>query len=131
MIVASLIMALVNMKHVPFEVSWSLGWIPRALTTVFGSMLLTAAGMFLVTRWLPATRFGKPLILQTQITAKASDGESLVGRHGIAETMLRPAGKITIGGKRIDVVTDGGFLEAGERVVVVQVDGPRVVVRRA
>ena len=54
-----------------------------------------------------------------------------MGRHGVTETMLRPAGKASIGGKRIDVVTDGGFLEAGERIVVAEVDGPRIVVRRA
>jgi membrane-bound serine protease (ClpP class) len=130
-ILASLVMALLNMKRVPFEVSWQLGWVTKALTMVFGSLLATAAGMVLVSRMLPATRFGKPLVLNAQITARASDGDALIGRHGITETALRPAGKVTVGGKRIDVVTDGGFVEAGERVVVAEVDGPRIVVRRA
>jgi membrane-bound serine protease (ClpP class) len=98
---------------------------------VFGSMLATAVAMFLVTRALPSTRFGRPLILETAITAKAGAGDSLVGRHGVAESALRPAGKASIGGRRIDVVTDGGFVDAGERVVVAEVDGPRVVVRKA
>jgi len=84
-----------------------------------------------VSRLLPNTRFGKPLILETAITATAGEAESLVGRHGVTETPLRPAGKANVGGKRIDVVTDGGFIEANERVVVAEVDGPRVVVRKA
>jgi membrane-bound serine protease (ClpP class) len=130
-VIASLVMALLNMKHVPFEVSWELGWVTRALAMVFGSLLMTAIGMIVVSRLLPNTRFGKPLILETAITAKAGEADSLVGRHGVTETALRPAGKANIGGKRIDVVTDGGFLEANERVVVAEVDGPRVVVRRA
>jgi membrane-bound serine protease (ClpP class) len=130
-IIASLVMALLNMKHVPFEVSWELGWVTRALAMVFGSLMLTAIGMIVVSRLLPNTRFGKPLILETAITAKAGEGDSLVGRHGVTETALRPAGKASIGGKRIDVVTDGGFLDANERVVVAEVDGPRVVVRKA
>jgi membrane-bound serine protease (ClpP class) len=130
-IIASLVLALLNMKHVPFEISWQLGWVSKALTMVFGSLLATTAAMFVVTRYLPSTRFGKALVLKTAITAKAADIDSLVGRHGVAETALRPAGKATIGGKRVDVVTDGGFLEAGERVVVAEVDGPKIVVRRA
>jgi membrane-bound serine protease (ClpP class) len=130
-IIASLVMALLNMKHVPFEVSWQLGWVTKALSMVFGSLLVTAIGMVGVSRLLPTTRFGKALILETAIVAKAGDAESLVGRHGVTETALRPAGKANLGGRRIDVVTDGGFLDAGERVVVAEVDGPRIVVRRA
>jgi membrane-bound serine protease (ClpP class) len=130
-IIASLVMALLNMKHVPFEVSWSLGWVMTALTRVFGSLMVTAVAMVFVSRALPNTRFGKPLVLETAITAKAGEADSLTGRHGIAETALRPAGKASIGGRRIDVVTDGGFVDAGERVVVAEVDGPRVVVRKA
>jgi membrane-bound serine protease (ClpP class) len=130
-IIASLVMALLNMKHVPFEVSWQLGWVTKALSMVFGSLLATAVGMVVVSRILPNTRLGKPLILETAITAKAGEADSLVGRHGVTETALRPAGKANVGGKRIDVVTDGGFLEANERVVVAEVDGPRIVVRKA
>jgi membrane-bound serine protease (ClpP class) len=69
--------------------------------------------------------------LKEAITARAGEVDSLVGRHGVAETALRPAGKASIGGRRVDVVTDGGFIDAGERVVVAEVNGPRVVVRKA
>ncbi len=131
MILASLVLALLNMKKVPFEVTWQLGWVTKALATVFGSLLGTAVAMFFVSRALPATRFGKPLILKDAIRARAGEADSLVGRHGVTETALRPAGKAMIGGKRVDVTTDGGFIEAGERVVVAEVNGPRVVVRKA
>src|SRR5262249_2671409 len=100
-IIASLGMALLNMKHVPFEVSWPLGWVAKALAMVFGSLRATAVGMVMVSRLLPNTRFGKPLILETAITAKAGEADSLVGRHGVTETALRPAGKVNLGGKRI------------------------------
>jgi len=130
-ILSSLVMALLNVKRVPLDVSWQLGWVSHALAMVFGSLLATGVAMAVVARFIPTTRFGKALILKDAITARASDGESLVGRHGVTETQLRPAGKATIGGQRVDVVTDGGFVEAGERIVVASVDGPRVVVRRA
>jgi membrane-bound serine protease (ClpP class) len=130
-IVASLALALVDMQHVPFEVSWSLGWVTRALSHVFGSLMVTAVAMYFVSRLLPKTRLGRPLILEDAITSRAGEIDSLAGRHGVAETALRPAGKASIGGRRVDVVTDGNFIEAGERVVVAEVDGPRVVVRKA
>lgn len=42
---------------------------------------------------------------------------------------LRPAGVVIIGDERLDVVTEGGFVDKGEEVKVVQSDGYRHVVR--
>lgn len=58
-----------------------------------------------------------------------SDEASLVGSVGIAITTLRPAGIADILGKRMDVVSDGAFIEAGVAVVVVKTEGTRIVVR--
>ena len=44
-------------------------------------------------------------------------------------TPLRPAGKALIEGKRVDVISEGGFIERGAQVQVIQVEGLRVVVR--
>lgn len=53
---------------------------------------------------------------------------ALVGRTGNAATVLRPAGAMEIDGERIDVVTEGEFVEAGRPVRVLYVEGNRVVV---
>ncbi|MAD33090.1 MAG: hypothetical protein CMJ88_04965 [Planctomycetes bacterium] len=53
---------------------------------------------------------------------------SLVGRVGTAATVLRPAGVMEIDDDRVDVVTEGEFLEAGQRLRVLYVRGSRVVV---
>lgn len=149
-IIASLVMALVNMHQVPLEISWSLGWVPRALVHVFGSILATTAAMFVVARFLPKTRFGRSLILQqtlqenagaaaaqtaehknaTPATAAHNATPLLRGQSGIAETTLRPAGKVKIDGKRFDVVSEDGFIEAGTEIEVIAVDESRIVVRR-
>lgn len=55
----------------------------------------------------------------------------LVGRRGVAVTPLHPAGAAEIDGRRIDVVTLGDYIAAGEPVVVTEVQGVRVVVRKA
>jgi hypothetical protein len=45
---------------------------------------------------------------------------------------LRPAGIIALSdGRRLDVVSEGGFIEQGRSVVVAKADGPRIVVRPA
>jgi membrane-bound serine protease (ClpP class) len=55
----------------------------------------------------------------------------LAGSRGEALTKLRPAGKALIDGRPVDVVSLGEFIDRGEGIKVVTVDGNRVVVRRA
>ena len=55
--------------------------------------------------------------------------QSLVGRQGIAMTVLRPAGKAQVADEFIDVVSDGPFISAGRKIEVLAVSGNRVVVR--
>ena len=55
---------------------------------------------------------------------------ALVRREGVAESPCRPAGTARIDGRRVDVVTRGDFVEAGEEVRVIDVQGNRVVVAR-
>lgn len=52
------------------------------------------------------------------------------GAAGVALTPLRPSGAARIAGARLDVVTNGDFIEAGERVVVVAAEATRTVVAR-
>ncbi len=54
----------------------------------------------------------------------------LVGARGEALTKLRPAGKARLGGRPVDVVSLGEYIDRGEEVRVVAVDGNRVVVRK-
>lgn len=56
---------------------------------------------------------------------------ALVGHEGVALTDLRPAGVARIDGHRIDVVTEGEWLSAGDPVVVLTDEGYRRVVQRA
>lgn len=50
--------------------------------------------------------------------------------EGVALTALRPAGAVKIGSERVDVVTEGDFISAGDRVKVIKVDGSSVIVRK-
>ncbi|UKS30339.1 nodulation efficiency protein NfeD [Paenibacillus sp. HWE-109] len=73
-------------------------------------------------------------ILKEQLTTdkgftSSPDRMYLTGLTGEAVTPLRPAGTAIIQGERIDVVTNGSFISAGREVIVVEVEGARVVVK--
>lgn len=53
----------------------------------------------------------------------------LVGLEGVTVTQLRPAGTAIIANERMDVVSEGNFVEVDQQVKVVKVEGMRVVVR--
>lgn len=57
------------------------------------------------------------------------DQKNLVGLEGVTVTALRPSGAATIDGRRVDVVSEGAYIPAGEAVVVDRVEGVRVIVR--
>ena len=58
-----------------------------------------------------------------------AETQALVGKSGAAVTDLRPAGKATIEGRRVDVLTEGAYVARGTRVAVVRVEGNRIFVR--
>ena len=84
--------------------------------------------------------FGRKLhLLNKLVLMDATDSESgyvsnvnrieLVGRVGITSTPLRPAGAIELEGEKIDVVSEGSYIDKGKSVIIVKVEGSRVVVR--
>lgn len=107
-----------------------------AATRLGISLVIAILASLLLLRFLPRTRFGRHLVLQTGLeagsgfTSEPLREHELVGLTGTATTTLRPAGIADIQGQRIDVVSDGEYIEAGSTIRVDHVDGNRVVVRR-
>lgn len=77
--------------------------------------------------------FNKFILGETQRNEEGyvapKDQRDLLHKEGIALTPLRPAGVVKVDGKRVDAVSMGGFVAAGTPVVVIQVEGTRVVVQ--
>jgi len=112
--------------------------------------ILTVMILYFGLKYIPRTSWGRGLILRNpedegarlppttsekaHLTAEGGTEEEemlpLVGKEGVAHSELRPAGVALIEGQRVDVVTEGGMLEAGARIRVVAVEGNRVVVRQ-
>ena len=73
---------------------------------------------------------GAEAITGERAAAPAGSPGSLTGAIGVALSDLRPAGVAEIDGRRIDVVTEGEYLGAGDPVEVIHDEGYRRVVRR-
>ena len=54
----------------------------------------------------------------------------LLGQKLIAYTDLRPAGVAILDNEKLDVVTDGDFIEKGNKIEVIRVEGMRIVVKK-
>ncbi|MEM9488270.1 MAG: hypothetical protein AAGC55_03940, partial [Myxococcota bacterium] len=108
-VVLSLLLGLVDFEHIPFAVQWEEGWIMRAVGTVFGAITGTAVLGIAAVQILPGTRFGQALLLDAAIDGKATDPadhrhDDAIGQIAVAESDLRPAGKVKIGTRRYDAV---------------------------
>jgi membrane-bound serine protease (ClpP class) len=107
-----------------------------AVGRVVFSLLFAIAASLVLLRFLPRLPMGRKLILQTDLAASegyasAPERDRIwLGKSGIAISALRPAGIADVEGERVDVVSDGEFIEPGEQIVVSRVDGNRIVVRR-
>ena len=92
--------------------------------------VLGAAG--LVTFAFKSKTFRKRLVLDTQLKpgggTESQDLLALKGKQGITTTDLRPSGMAKIDNERIDVVSEGGYIERGTEIEVVEIEGPRVIV---
>lgn len=62
------------------------------------------------------------------VVSQSEKKETWLDREGEAVTDLRPSGTAMIEGKRLDVVTDGEYVDAGTRIRVTGVSGNRIVV---
>ena len=101
------------------------------------ALVVAAIGAVIIIKF-----FGKKLhLLNKMVLMDATDTESgyvsnvnrteLVGRVAKTSTPLRPAGTIELEGERIDVVSEGSYIDRGKSVIIVKVEGSRVVVRES
>jgi membrane-bound ClpP family serine protease len=115
-------------------VAFLMGTTPGVLT-LFAVLVLAPILIYSLIRLWPHTPIARRIILSGPTgVAKAGDlahydPKALVGRVGVAKTMLRPSGKMTLDGRPIDCVTEGDLVPAGRKVKILAVEGARVVVR--
>lgn len=108
----------------------------QMIIAIFIALVVAIIGMVILMKF-----FGKKLhVLNKLVLMDATTTEEgyvsnvnrteLLGKVGTAITPLRPAGTMLFGSERIDVVSEGGYVDAGKHVEVIKVEGSRIVVRQ-
>jgi len=92
-------------------------------------------GLVLLFRAMTKTKFWRDLtspdIQKREDGYVASFGwEKLVGEEALTETDLHPSGWINVGNERVFALSEGNFIDKDVKVVILSVDGNRVVVRK-
>ena len=59
----------------------------------------------------------------------ASDQAEIIGKRGVTQTMLRPAGIVLLEDRKLDAVTNGEFIAPGTAVTVLRMIGNRAIVQ--
>jgi membrane-bound serine protease (ClpP class) len=129
-IALSLVLALVGLD---LRIAWDAGLLADAFMKFALAMVGTAVAFALSLRYLPSIGPMRRLILTETIKddkQHQANRTNLPGQEGTAITPLRPGGKARIGGRKFDVVTSNEFIDKGEGIRVLQVDGPRITVER-
>lgn len=105
-----------------------------------GISIFISLGISIVLLFIMIKVLGKKMVLFNRMilfeTAKKEDGyvsnvnrTDLLGSVGETITMLRPAGTAVFHNERVDVVSEGGFIDQGAKIKVIKVEGVRIVVR--
>lgn len=98
-------------------------------------IIMIVLGAFLV-YFLPKTSLWKSVELQTEETTDSGYTSSetsfhLQGKIGVTISPLRPAGVAVFNDERVNVVSDGSFIDKNSPVEVVKVESGKVIVRSA
>lgn len=131
LILASLILAFVD-PIIPRD-AWDTRMLFNQLTWGAGIFIVATLVIFLISRYLPSSPVLRKLTLQpplieSGLATGAASESFLVGREALAASDLRPAGVISIEGRRLDATTEGAYIVRGSRVRILEVASNRIVV---
>ena len=120
--------------------AYQLRQFPISLLMVASGMAGGIAAIAVIRRFLPDTPYFNRMMLAPPAAEERellSRREALVawdhlaGKRGVTTTPLVPAGKAQFGDELVDVISSGELVPKGTPVVVAEVAGNRVIVRRA
>jgi len=85
--------------------------------------------------WLPKTRFGKKLIVQSTVSATSqptlADKDAVVGKTAEAVTPLVPSGYVLVEGRRYEAFSQSGHAAKGATLRVTGLDNFRLIVTKS
>jgi len=112
------------------------GGIYSAIYAIGKIMAISILMIVALYHFAPRLKLFDGVVLKQELTTEAgfvavdnTQFDHLLNLEGITQCPCRPAGIARIGTERVDVVSEGDFIERNQRVVVVRVEGQKIVVR--
>jgi len=109
---------------------------PERMTQTFVTLAIALVGLivlgFLIVKYGPKALWLRKFRNEettADTTFYATQQAQLIGKQGITQTMLRPAGTVLLEDRKIDAVTGGQFIPPGTAVTVVRMNGNTAVVQ--
>ena len=100
-------------------------------------VIITPAAILIALKVFPKTFVGKRFILRGVLgketdenSASGREYPNLLGKEGIAHTVIRPSGTMQADGKKYNVVTNGEYIKKNAAVKITAVEGNRIVVKQ-
>jgi membrane-bound ClpP family serine protease len=113
-----------------FQRSTTAGW-----AGIFIAFVMIPSVIVVAYKILPKTRFGKSVTLtppqrqQGDAIPDTDELKGLLGAEGVVTTPLRPVGMCDFSGRRVECVAEGGYVDKGQKVKVIDVESTQVTVR--
>lgn len=114
-----------------FEYGAVAGWIGVAVAAILIPLI-----WILTYRIFPRTSIGRKMILGKPDSGRGDavpdcqDLQGMLSRNGIVRTPLRPVGTCDFDGRRLECVSERGFIEVNQKVKVIRVEGTTLTVRQ-
>lgn len=115
---------------------------PARISVAVGTVMISILLSFFLSLWASSKLFGSRkgifgnFALHATIATGRSfvgvdqDDVSLIGKTGIAQTVLRLSGKVSVDGTVYDAMSEGSFIEKGERIRIVRHEAGQLYVVR-
>ncbi len=135
-IVASLSLSMVGNQGFTFPEGIGMALIKAIFIVIFSTLAGIILTFYLGHKMFTTNMFGKLALVSTQ---QRSEGflssdiqlDNMLGKEGTAATILRPAGKVFIENDIYDAsVIDGGYIEKGDKILVVKHKTTQLFVRK-
>ena len=113
----------------------TVGDITNAVFVLSGALGLSILGTVILFKYVERVPVWRRVYLPTRATKEAGFAASearidRMGKVGVAATDLRPSGIGIFDGERLDVVTEGDYIDVQASIEIVRDEGYRLIVRR-
>ncbi|MBI2193795.1 MAG: hypothetical protein HYU36_17605, partial [Planctomycetes bacterium] len=119
------------------ERPWRITILNQALGAFAVIVLGSIGGLFLAARYLPNFRVFNRIAVTTELRTDVPGAPpdsvrvALIGKTAETITPLRPAGTARLDGELYDVTSDGDYIDSGQKVQIVRIEGNKIIVRPA